>query len=165
MSCDEKLRAMVDAFLTNTEKILEKDVIQSFAILRSSQVALFHKRDGTCRFCVGYRRLKRQQKKKDVYRLPWTCNTLNWLRGTKYFSAIDFCSRNLQVSIDEKDGEKTAFVNPEELFELTVMQFGLCNAPATFEHMIDVLLGGLKSSICLCYLDDIIIFCLPFPNI
>jgi len=38
------------------------------------------------------------------------------------------------------------------------MPFGLCNAPATFQHLMDTVLMGLNFEICLAYLDDIIMF-------
>ena len=56
------------------------------------------------------------------------------------------------------DKEKTAFVTPDGLYEFNVMPFGLCNAPATFERFMDTILRGLKWNICLCYLDDVVIF-------
>ncbi|UYV67393.1 hypothetical protein LAZ67_5000448, partial [Cordylochernes scorpioides] len=66
--------------------------------------------------------------------------------------------RYWQIDVEESDREKTAFITPDGLYEFKVMPFGLCNAPATFERMIDNLLKGLKWTICLCYLDDIIVF-------
>ncbi|GBM36759.1 Retrovirus-related Pol polyprotein from transposon 17.6 [Araneus ventricosus] len=44
------------------------------------------------------------------------------------------------------------------------MPFGLCNAPATFERMMDTVLRGLKWNICLCYLDDIIVYAPNFQE-
>lgn len=67
-------------------------------------------------------------------------------------------SANWQIAVDERDGEKTAFITPDGLYEFQVMPFGLCNAPATFERMIDNVLGKLKWTSCLCYLDGIVIF-------
>lgn len=49
-------------------------------------------------------------------------------------------------------------MTPDGLFEFNVMPFGLCNAPATFERFMDTILRGLKWDICMCYLDDVIIF-------
>ncbi|UYV74134.1 hypothetical protein LAZ67_11002214 [Cordylochernes scorpioides] len=64
--------------------------------------------------------------------------------------------RYWQFDIVESDREKTTFITPDGLYEFKVMPFGLCNAPATFERLIDNLLKGLKWTICLFYLDDII---------
>jgi hypothetical protein len=56
-----------------------------------------------------------------------------------------------------EDRPKTAFVTPEGLFQFKVMPFGLCNAPATFQRLMDRVLGGLKWSSCLVYFDDIVV--------
>ncbi|KAG8173610.1 hypothetical protein JTE90_008227, partial [Oedothorax gibbosus] len=71
---------------------------------------------------------------------------------------MDLKSGYWQIEVDDKDREKTAFVTPDSLFEFKVMPFGLCNAPATFECMMDTVLRGLKWNICLCYLDDVIVY-------
>ena len=54
--------------------------------------------------------------------------------------------------------EKTAFATHMGLFEFNVMPFGLCNAPATFEAMMETMLRGILWKKCLVYLDDIIVF-------
>ncbi|GBN47303.1 Retrovirus-related Pol polyprotein from transposon 17.6 [Araneus ventricosus] len=77
---------------------------------------------------------------------------------------MDLKSGYWQVELDDKDREKTAFVTPDGLFEFKVMPFGLCNAPVTFERMMDSVLRGLKWKICLCYLDDIIVFAPNFQE-
>lgn len=60
--------------------------------------------------------------------------------------------------------KKTAFVTPDGLYQFKVMPFGLCNAPATFERMMDSLLHSFKWSMCLCHLDDVIIFSPTFDT-
>ncbi|UYV79931.1 K02A2.6-like [Cordylochernes scorpioides] len=84
-------------------------------------------------------------------------DTLDCLRGARFYSSMDLQSGYWQIDVEESDREKTAFITPDGLYEFKVMPFGLCNAPATFERMIDNLLKGLKWTICLCYLDDIIV--------
>jgi len=60
--------------------------------------------------------------------------------------------------IRPEDGEKTAFSVGNGLWQFTVMPFGLCNAPATFERLMEQILQGLVTKICLVYLDDVIVF-------
>jgi len=61
------------------------------------------------------------------------------------------------VEVTESDGEKTAFATHNNLFEFKVMLFGLCNAPATFQRLMDLILVGVQWSRCLLYLNDVII--------
>ncbi|GFU17019.1 retrovirus-related Pol polyprotein from transposon 412 [Trichonephila clavipes] len=77
---------------------------------------------------------------------------------------MDLRSGYWQIEIDEADREKTSFITPEGLYEFKVMPFGLCNAPATFERMMDNLLRHFKWTMCLCYLDDIIVFSETFED-
>ena len=62
-----------------------------------------------------------------------------------------------QVQIVEGDRPKTAFCTTDGLFQFKVMPFGLCNAPATFQRLMDLVLAGLQWSQCLVYLDDVIV--------
>ena len=61
------------------------------------------------------------------------------------------------MQIEESDRPKTTFCTTEGLFQFRVMPFGLCNAPATFQRLMDLVLSGLQWAQCLVYLDDIII--------
>ncbi|UYV65991.1 K02A2.6-like, partial [Cordylochernes scorpioides] len=107
-------------------------------------------------FCVDYRRLNKITK-KDVYPLPRVDDALDNLPGARYYSSMDLRTGYWQIEVDEHDREKTAFITPDGLYQFRVMPFGLCNAPATFERMMDTVLKGLKWNICLCYLDDIVV--------
>ena len=95
--------------------------------------------------------------RKDAYLLPRIDETLEALGGSKWFSTLDLLSGYWQVEVSEQDRLKTAFSTREGLFEFKVMPFGLCNAPATFQRLMDMVLAGIKWSRCLVYLDDIIV--------
>ena len=58
--------------------------------------------------------------------------------------------------MDKEDRAKTAFCTTEGLFEFKVLPFGLCNAPATFQRLMDMVLASLQLDSYLVYLDDVI---------
>ncbi|GFV14198.1 retrovirus-related Pol polyprotein from transposon opus [Trichonephila clavipes] len=143
--------------------MLDEGIVQPSESPWSSPVVLVRKKDGSWRFCVDYRKLNIVTK-KDVYPLPRIDDTLDCLKGANFFSSMDLRSGYWQIEIDEADREQTAFITPEGLYEFKVMPFGLCNAPAIFERMMDNLLRHFKWTMCLCYLDDIIVFSETFED-
>lgn len=138
------------------EEMRRSGVIEPSISPWCSPVVLVKKKDGTLRFCIDYRRLN-DVTKKDSYPLPRIDDTLDTLNGMKWFSTLDLKSGYWQVEIKDKDKEKTAFSTGKGLWQFNVMPFGLCNAPATFERLMEQILAGLLGETCLVYLDDIII--------
>ena len=127
----------------------------------SAPVVIVMKKGGERRTCIDYRKLNAVTKKCS-YPLPRVEDLIDSL-GTKdgrkkYFSKLDLASAYWSVKIDEKDREKTAFVTKQGLFEWLVMPFGLCNAPATFQRLMDEVFAELKFKCVVVYFDDIVIF-------
>ena len=136
--------------------MLESGEIQHSRSPWASPIVLVRKKDGSVRFCVDYRRLN-DITKKDVHPLPRTSDMLESLVGAKIFTTLDAASGYWQIPMRTTDVEKTAFICSEGLFEFTVMPFGLCNAPATYQRVMNLLLAKITRLSCLVYIDDILI--------
>ena len=137
------------------EEMRSQRVIEPSQSPWSSPVVLVQK-DGSKRFCVDYRKLN-EVTKRDSYPLPRVDTTLDAVSGSSWFSTLDLKSGYWQVKMAEKDKEKTAFTTGEGLWQFIVMPFGLANAPATFERLMERILQGLPWTVCLVYLDDVIV--------
>ncbi|VDI00395.1 Hypothetical predicted protein [Mytilus galloprovincialis] len=142
---------------TEIDKMLKNDVIEPSNSAWSSPVLLVTKKDNSVRFCVDFRALN-SLSKKDAYPLPRIDSSLDALGGNKWFCTIDLTSGYWQCEMSPESKEKTAFSSHKGLYQFKVLPFGLCNAPATFERLIELVLKGYQWEHCLCYLDDVIIF-------
>ncbi|XP_069800966.1 uncharacterized protein [Dendropsophus ebraccatus] len=163
----ERYRQIPPALYQEVKALLkhmqESHIIQPSRSPWASPIVLVKKKDGTLRFCVDYRRLNACTV-RDAYPLPRIEESLAALGRAKFFSTLDLASGYWQVPMAEKDREKTAFVTPMGLYEFLRMPFGLNNAPATFQRLMELCLGDLNFECLLIYLDDIIIFSSSFAE-
>ena len=141
----------------------QQGIVEPSSSFWCAPVVLVRKKDGSTRFCVDYRKLN-DVTRKDSFPLPRVGVTLDALNGAKWFSTLDLKSGYWQIELDSADKEKTAFSFGQGLWQFTVMPFGLCNAPATFERLMEAVLKGLSWDICLVYLDDIIVHTRSFDQ-
>ena len=124
-----------------------RDMLEAGAIHPSQSpwcnaVVLVWKEDGTLRFCMDFRCLN-VHTKKDSYPLPWIQEALESMAGSAYFSSMDFKSGFWQIKMVPGLQQYTAFmVGNLGFYEFTHMPFGLCNAPATFQHLMQNTLGS-----------------------
>ena len=121
----------------------------------ASPVVMVPKKGGEWRFCVDYRRLNGVTK-KDSYPLPRVDECLDLVAGSTWFSSLDLRSGYWQVPLAEEARAKTAFCTGKGLWQFKVLCFGLCNAPATFERLMERVLAGVPHTECLVFLDDIL---------
>ena len=119
---------------------------------------LVRKKDGSLRFCIDFRKLNALTV-KDSHPLLHICETLESLAGAGHYSTFDMNSGFWQVPMDEESKQYTTFtLGSMGLYECESMPFGLCNAPPTFQRLMQNCLGELNLTYCLIYLDDVIIF-------
>ena len=142
-------------------KMQDGGVIQPSKSSWASPEVLVRKRDGSLRFCVDYRALN-SVTKPDVFPLPRIDDLLEKLGKAKYFTTLDLKSGYWQIKMDSSSQEKTAFATHRRLYEFCVLPFGVKNAAAVFQRLMQNVLSNLnvdtdKESVDV-YLDDIIIF-------
>ena len=142
------------------EDLLKKGLIAKSNSPYSSPVLFVKKKDGTMRMCIDYRALN-DITIKDRFPLPHIGDLLDQLSSARCFSKIDLRSGYNQVLVDPQDRHKTAFVTNEGQYEYNVMSFGLCNAPGTFQRLMNDVFAPFmkgKDRFLIVYLDDIVIF-------
>lgn len=109
------------------------------------------------RIVVDYRKLN-EKTPADRYPIPEITEILDRLGKAQYFTVLDLASGFHQIEINPKDVPKTAFNIDHGKFEFVRMPFGLKNAPATFQRLMDSVLRKHLGIRCFVYMDDIIIF-------
>lgn len=150
------MQAIIDE---EVEKMQNEGVIEPSHNAWSSLVVIVKKKDEKPRFCIDFRRVN-QVTEPDAYPLPQVTATLDKLRGAKYLTTLDLKNGYWQVPLAPESRPITAFTVPRKglmQFIFKVMPFGLHSAPATFQRLLDTILGPELEPHVFVYLDDIII--------
>lgn len=121
----------------------------------SSPCLLVNKPDGTFRFCTDYRRLN-SVTKPDCYPLPRCDDCVDRVGSAKYISKFDLLKGYWQVPLTARAKELSAFVTPDNFLQYRVMPFGVRNAPASFQRLVNRVLAGMQG--CDAYLDDVVLY-------
>ncbi|CAK1581928.1 unnamed protein product [Parnassius mnemosyne] len=109
------------------------------------------------RLVVDFRKLN-EKTISDKYPIPNISDVLDKLGNCQYFTTLDLASGIYQVEMNPSDIPKTAFNVEHGHFEFLRMPMGLKNSPSTFQRVMDNVLRDLQNTVCLVYLDDIIVF-------
>ena len=143
---------------TSLWNMLDAGVIHPSQSPWCNVVVLVRKKDGTLHFCVDFRCLNMWMK-KDLYPLPCIQEALESMAGSAHFSSMDFKSGFRQIKMaPESEPYMACTVGNLGFYKFTHMPFRLCNAPATFQCLMQNMLGELNLTYCVIYLDDINIF-------
>lgn len=145
------------------DDMINDDVIEECDSPWSAPVILVPKGETDVRVCVDYRRLN-EITKPDRYPLPRIDDLLHQAKAMPYMSTIDLQSSYWQIMVHPDDYDKTSFVSPFGTFRFKRMPFGLRNAPATFQRLMDKFIQGLHAKCVLSYLDDLIIRSITFSQ-
>ena len=143
---------------TSLRDMLDMGVICPSQSPWCNMVVLVWKKDGSLCFCVDFCRLNAHTK-KDSYPLLQIQEVLEGMTGTVHFSTMNFWSGFWQVKMAPKSQQYTTFTMGNlGFYEFIHMPFRLCNAPTTFQHLMQNTLGELNLTYCVIYLDDVIVF-------
>lgn len=121
----------------------------------SSPCILVSKPDNLYRFCTDYRKLN-SLTKPDCYPLPRIDDCDDCVGSAEFVSKFNLLKGYWQVPLTSRAKELSAFVTPDSFLQYTVMPFGVRNAPATFQRLVNQVLSGLSG--CEAYLDDVVLF-------
>ena len=121
----------------------------------SSPCLLQAKSDGSPRFCTDYRKVNAVTV-QDSYPLPRMEDCVDNVGSAAFVTKLDLLKGYWQVPLTRRASDISAFVTPDHFMQYEVMAFGMCNAPATFQRLVNIVLAGVPN--CNAYLDDVIVY-------
>ena len=146
-----------DEMEEQVKDLLAQGFIRPSASPYGAPILFVPKKDGRWRMCIDYRALNKQNV-KDQFPLPHIDSLLERLGQAKVFTKLDLASGYHQIAMEETSIQKTAFRTNRGHFEFIVMPSGLCNAPATFQRLMNKVFAENIGKFIAVYLDDILIF-------
>jgi len=141
----------------------EIDMLSKMGLIESadgewaSRLVMVTKKDGSTRVCVDFRAVNKLCK-MDAYPSPSVEGTLDQLNGACWFTAFDAEKGYYQIAMTRRAKDVSAFRCPFGYFRFTKMPFGMKNAGATFQRMMDMVLKGLTWKCCMVFVDDVVVY-------
>ena len=150
------------------QELLKTGIIRHSKSPWSSPIVLIPKKDGAGglapRMCIDYRNLNGVTV-RDAHPIPRISDILEYMPPKLgYFSTFDLFMGYNQVGMTQAAIERSAFVTPDGQYEYTRMPFGLCNAPATFQRVMNEVFADLIGKGLYVYIDDITIYSETFEE-
>ena len=133
--------------------ILKNNIIEPSSSEWSSPCVLVPKLDGTFQFCTDFRKLNAVTR-ADSYPMPRIEDCIDQVGKAKYVTTFDLLKGYWQIPLTERAKKLSAFMTPKGLYQYRVKPFGMQNMPATFQRMINQIVGGIEG--CEAYIDDVI---------
>ncbi len=143
------------------EYLLENSLAKSSCSPWSSPCLLVPKSDGSFRFCTDYRKINAVTV-PDSYPLPRMEDCIDNIGSARFVTKLDMLKGYWQVPLISQALEISAFVTPDHFLQYTAMAFGLRNAPANFQRLVNIILHDVPN--CNAYLDDLVLYSLNWTE-
>ena len=146
-----------EALKDYVDKNLAKGYIHPSKAPCGAPILFIWKKSGRLRLCINYRGLNKIAK-KDRYPLPLITDLLDRASKARIYTALDLQDVYNLIWIHPGDEWKTTFRTRYGSYESLVMEYGLCNAPSTFQRFMNEIFADLLDTGVVIYIDDILIY-------
>ena len=153
------LRASVDKEI---DWLQERGFIRPSSSPWASPMVTVRKADGSARLCVDFRKVNGLTRQTPFY-MPRVEEVLEGVGRAQYISKLDLSKGYYQVQLTQQAIPKTAFTSHRGTFEFTRMPFGVKNAPAAFQSLMQRILSD-QGEWATAYMDDIVVFSRTWEN-
>lgn len=140
-----------------SKKMLRTGLIRPNTIPFSLLILLVRKKDRTWWFCTDYQALNAATIKDHFP--PTIKDMMDELYGAFYFTKLDLTVGYHQVRVHPTNIHKTAFGTHNGYYEYLIIPFGLCNAPSTFQAIMNTIINPYLCKFVLVFSNDILIYC------